>query len=59
VQPGIYKQFTSGLVVRWVTTSESPLSYVFAILFLRFFFYSPGCHVCVTWHHSVILMRIC
>jgi hypothetical protein len=26
----IYKQCSSGLVVRWVTTSESPLLYVFA-----------------------------
>jgi hypothetical protein len=25
------KHFTDGLVVRWVTTSESPLLYVFAI----------------------------
>ncbi|EUC29835.1 hypothetical protein COCCADRAFT_105500, partial [Bipolaris zeicola 26-R-13] len=36
VRSGIYKQFTGGLVVRWVTTSESPLSYVFFVV-----------HVCV------------
>ncbi|EMD85260.1 hypothetical protein COCHEDRAFT_1119423, partial [Bipolaris maydis C5] len=37
VRSGLYKQFTGGLVVRWVTTSESPLPYVFGfILELRF-----------------------
>ena len=30
VRSAIYKQCTGGLVVRWVTTSESPLLYVFA-----------------------------
>ena len=29
VRSAIYKQCTGGLVVRWVTTSESPLLYVF------------------------------
>ena len=33
VRSAIYKQCTGGLVVRWVTTSESPLLYVFEILF--------------------------
>jgi hypothetical protein len=33
VRSAIYKQCTGGLVVRWVTTSESPLLYVFAYLF--------------------------
>ena len=28
VRSAIYKQDTGGLVVRWVTTSESPLLYV-------------------------------
>ncbi|KAF2853722.1 hypothetical protein T440DRAFT_545879 [Plenodomus tracheiphilus IPT5] len=32
VRSAIYKQCTGGLVVRWVTTSESPLLYVFACL---------------------------
>ena len=36
VRSAIYKHDTGGLVVRWVTTSESPLLYVFA-LFLPFF----------------------
>ena len=35
VRSAIYKQCTGGLVVRWVTTSESPLLYVFDFLFLR------------------------
>ena len=29
VRSAIYKHCTGGLVVRWVTTSESPLLYVF------------------------------
>ena len=36
VRSAIYKHDTGGLVVRWVTTSESPLLYVFAF-FLPFF----------------------
>lgn len=32
VRSAIYKQCTGGLVVRWVTTSESPLLYVFDLL---------------------------
>jgi hypothetical protein len=32
VRSAIYKQDTGGLVVRWVTTSESPLLYVFVFL---------------------------
>jgi hypothetical protein len=30
VRSALFKQDTGGLVVRWVTTSESPLLYVFA-----------------------------
>ena len=37
VRSALYKQFIGGLVVRWVTTGESPLSYV--ILFLHLFFF--------------------
>ena len=33
VRSAIYKQDTGGLVVRWVTTSESPLLYVFGYYF--------------------------
>ena len=33
VRSAIYKQCTGGSVVAWVTSSESPLLYVFAILF--------------------------
>jgi hypothetical protein len=33
VRSALYKQDTGGLVVRWVTTSESPLLYVFVSLF--------------------------
>ncbi|XP_014551745.1 hypothetical protein COCVIDRAFT_112081, partial [Bipolaris victoriae FI3] len=33
VRSGLYKLEIGGLVVRWVTTGESPLSYVFEKLF--------------------------
>jgi hypothetical protein len=33
VRSALFKQDTGGLVVRWVTTSESPLLYVFISLF--------------------------
>jgi hypothetical protein len=36
VRSALFKQRTGGLVVRWVTTSEYPLLYVFAFLFLFF-----------------------
>jgi hypothetical protein len=32
VRSAVLKQFTGGLVVRWVTTGESPLLYVFEFL---------------------------
>ena len=35
VRSALFKQRTGGLVVRWVTTSEYPLLYVFAFLLLR------------------------
>jgi hypothetical protein len=37
VRSALFKQRTGGLVVRWVTTSEYPLLYVFAILFYYYF----------------------
>jgi hypothetical protein len=33
VRSALFKQRTGGLVVRWVTTSEYPLLYVFGIVF--------------------------
>jgi hypothetical protein len=33
------KHFTDGLVVRWVTTSESPLLYVFVLFFFLAFIF--------------------
>jgi hypothetical protein len=33
VRSALFKQRTGGLVVRWVTTSEYPLLYVFAFFF--------------------------
>jgi hypothetical protein len=36
VRSALFKQRTGGLVVRWVTTSEYPLLYVFV-----FFFFHP------------------
>jgi hypothetical protein len=37
VRSTLFKQDTGGLVVRWVTTSESPLLYVFVPLFAFLF----------------------
>jgi hypothetical protein len=34
VRSALYKQCTGGLVIRWVTTSESPLLYVFVFFCL-------------------------
>jgi hypothetical protein len=34
VRSALFKQRTGGLVVRWVTTSEYPLLYVFGFLFV-------------------------
>jgi hypothetical protein len=42
VRSALFKQRTGGLVVRWVTTSEYPLLYVFAN-FDRFDFWFEGC----------------
>jgi hypothetical protein len=36
VRSALFKQRTGGLVVRWVTTSEYPLLYVFAPFFFPF-----------------------
>jgi hypothetical protein len=36
VRSAVLKQCTGGLVVRWVTTGEYPLLYVFAFLLLNF-----------------------
>jgi hypothetical protein len=38
VRSALFKQDTGGLVVRWVTTSESPLLYVFGLLFALLLF---------------------
>ena len=35
VRSAVLKHCTGGLVVRWVTTSEYPLLYVFVFLFAR------------------------
>jgi hypothetical protein len=35
VRSALFKQRTGGLVVRWVTTSEYPLLYVFGFLFFQ------------------------
>lgn len=40
VRSAIFKQCTGGLVVRWETTSESPLLYVFPSQFFLNLFYS-------------------
>ncbi|ENI01178.1 hypothetical protein COCC4DRAFT_148471 [Bipolaris maydis ATCC 48331] len=42
VRSPFVKYLTGGLVVRWVTTGESPLSYVFVFFFLQFEFVSRG-----------------
>jgi hypothetical protein len=36
VRSAVLKRGTGGLVVRWVTTSEYPLLYVFALFFNRY-----------------------
>ncbi|KAF1961144.1 hypothetical protein CC80DRAFT_402106, partial [Byssothecium circinans] len=36
VRSAIYKQDTGGLVLRWVTTGEYLLLYVFAVFFVKF-----------------------
>jgi hypothetical protein len=38
VLSALFKQHTGGLEVRWMTTSEYPLLYVFVILFASFVF---------------------
>ena len=38
VRSAVLKQGTGGLVVRWVTTSESPLLYVFDFFFAGLIF---------------------
>ncbi|KAF1954983.1 hypothetical protein CC80DRAFT_416248 [Byssothecium circinans] len=38
VRSAIYKQDTGGLVLRWVTTGEYLLLYVFVVFFVKFFF---------------------
>ncbi|KAH6020277.1 hypothetical protein HBI82_085710 [Parastagonospora nodorum] len=37
VRSAIFKQRTGGLVVRWVTTGESPLLYVFTFLLATYY----------------------
>jgi hypothetical protein len=44
VRSAVLKQDTGGLVVRWVTTSESPLLYVFV-----FRCWAAGLLVCMWW----------
>ena len=39
VRSAVLKQCTGGLVVRWVTTGESPLSYVFVFVLLGSVFF--------------------
>jgi hypothetical protein len=47
VRSALFKQDTGGLVVRWVTTSESPLLYVFASLFASSCYYYVASHVTI------------
>ena len=48
VRSAVLKQDTGGLVVRWVTTSESPLLYVFEVLVRGFFCMWSGRTYCRT-----------
>jgi hypothetical protein len=43
------KHFTDGLVVRWVTTSESPLLYVFD-------FWATSEHAAIRYHFFVLVL---
>jgi hypothetical protein len=59
VRSAIYKQCTGGLVVRWVTTSESPLLYVFCIFFsLSLLFLPPASSSFETWVSSLTVAVI-
>ncbi|KAF1933097.1 uncharacterized protein M421DRAFT_53624, partial [Didymella exigua CBS 183.55] len=52
VRSAIFKQRTGGLVVRWVTTSEYPLLYVFVIsLFL------PSTFAPFKWRSGVVFVE--
>ncbi|EUC41921.1 hypothetical protein COCMIDRAFT_104883, partial [Bipolaris oryzae ATCC 44560] len=59
VRSFVLKQFTGGLVVRWVTTGESPLSYVFESFFAlgnSYYMNRVGCVEYFTMpkaHHTV------
>ncbi|KAF1940178.1 hypothetical protein EJ02DRAFT_350650, partial [Clathrospora elynae] len=62
VRSAVLKQCTGGLVVRWVTTSESPLLYVFAFCSTAL----PSLHHlhCTTFtaspslHHQVCIVNV-
>jgi hypothetical protein len=45
VRSALFKQRTGGLVVRWVTTSEYPLLYVFELFFDPFAACALSCQV--------------
>jgi hypothetical protein len=45
VRSALFKQDTGGLVVRWVTTSESPLLYVFVFAIMKSLFIGVGVQV--------------
>jgi hypothetical protein len=47
VRSALFKQRTGGLVVRWVTTSEYPLLYVFAFLALFGPFWLQSCYLSI------------
>jgi hypothetical protein len=51
VRSSLLKQLTGGLVVRWVTTSESPLSYVY-VFFWHFECMSRG--QCLAFDNPVL-----
>ena len=51
VRSALFKQRTGGLVVRWVTTSEYPLLYVFAFL-------SASSIFCLSMSCSSVVYRV-
>ena len=53
VRSALFKQRTGGLVVRWVTTSEYPLLYVFAFL-CEFYTSVSACENCYFLYSGIL-----
>ncbi|KAF1938024.1 hypothetical protein EJ02DRAFT_355461, partial [Clathrospora elynae] len=58
VRSAVLKQCTGGLVVRWVTTSESPLLYVFAVPFASLRTLSLQPFHAATYHYASLILPL-